>query len=128
MADPYVGRAYQRGYGVGSIFQGLPGVPVPLRVRALGRRILRRGMRMGVGLATDKLLGRNMAQAARSRLKSAAVDTLRDVRRVLSPRAAAERVGRRRPRAPTRRRGRPTRVPVRKTKGKKTTTAADIFA
>ena len=130
MSGPYVGRVYQRGYGVGSVFQGLVNVAIPIAKRYagdIGKKMVKRGVRVGIGLATDKLLGRNMSQAAKRRLKSAAVDTLRDVGRTLIPRGTAGLVGRRHSRAPIRRRN---SIPVRrrrtrpKKKGKKN---ADIF-
>ena len=77
---------------------------------------------MGVGLATDKLLDRNIEQAAKRRLHSAAVDTLRDVHQTFILRRIVGHAGRGQ-RAPIRRRG---RVPV-KRRRKKAKKIPDIF-
>ena len=65
----FEGRRYQRGHGLGSIFEGLFKAAMPLLkngAKTLGREALKTGLNI-VGVVVQ---GRNIKQAAKSRLKS----------------------------------------------------------
>jgi hypothetical protein len=65
----FAGRRYQRGHGLGSIFGGLFKAAMPLLkkgAKTLGREVLKTGL----DIAGDVVQGRNIKQAAQSRLKS----------------------------------------------------------
>ena len=65
----FAGRRYQRGHGLGSIFDGLFKAAMPLLkkgAKTLGREVLKTGL----DIAGDVVQGRNIKQAAQSRLKS----------------------------------------------------------
>lgn len=91
--DVYAGSNWQKGYGFGNVFGALTKVAIPL-VRtatrvvrgAVGKKLARQGLKQGLGLATDLLRGKNMKDAAKARLKTAAINTLSgiDTRQVLN--------------------------------------------
>ena len=75
----YAGQPFLRGYGIGGLFGSAGSVALPLLKsagRAIGKKLLKEGLEFGVGLASDKLRGRNMENAVKQRLKTAALDTL----------------------------------------------------
>ena len=65
----FAGRRYQRGHGVVSIFGGLFKAAMPLLKRG-AKTIVREVKKTGLDIAGDVVQGRNIKQAAQSRLKS----------------------------------------------------------
>jgi hypothetical protein len=65
----YVGTCYQRGHGLGSIFGGLFKAAVPLLKKG-AKTLGREALKTGLNIAEDVLAGKNLKQAAKSRLKS----------------------------------------------------------
>ena len=66
----YAGSRYQRGHGLGSVFGGLFKAAAPLLkkgAQALGREALKTGLQ----IAGDVAKGKNLKQAAKSRVKTA---------------------------------------------------------
>ena len=67
---PYSGARWQRGYGLGSVFRSVFRTIMPLAKDA-GKKVLRAGLKTGVGLASDALRGKDMSQALRHRVTGA---------------------------------------------------------
>ena len=65
----FVGRRYQRGHGLGSIFGGLFKAAMPLLKKG-AKTLGREALKPGLNIAGDVVQGRNIKQAAKSRLKS----------------------------------------------------------
>jgi hypothetical protein len=65
----FAGRRYQRGHGLGSIFGGLFKAAMPL-LKKEAKIIGREALKTGLNSAGDVVQGRNIKQAAKSRLKS----------------------------------------------------------
>jgi len=65
----YVGTRYQRGHGLGSIFGSLFKSAVPLLKRG-AKTLGREALKTGLNIAEDVVAGKNLKQAAKSRLKS----------------------------------------------------------
>jgi hypothetical protein len=65
----FAGRRYQRGHGLGSIFGGLFKAAMPL-LKKEAKTIGREALKTGLNSAGDVVQGRNIKQAAKSRLKS----------------------------------------------------------
>ena len=110
MSGPYSGTIYQKGYGVGSVFQGVLRAALPI-AKTLGKRMVKRGIKHGIGLGMDKLKGRNMKQAAKARLFKLGQDTIKDIGRIpVSRKRAVRRAGRSRLRVPASTKRKKTRV------------------
>lgn len=67
---PYSGARWQRGHGIGAVFRSLFRTMAPM-VKTAGKRLLKSGLKTGVGLASDALRGRDMKQAVQHRLTGA---------------------------------------------------------
>ena len=67
---PYSGACWQCGYGLAAVFRGLFRTVMPLAKRA-GQKVLKAGLRTGVGLASDALSGKDMSQALCHRVSGA---------------------------------------------------------
>ena len=65
----FAGRRYQRGHGLGSIFGGLFKAAMPLLKKGT-KTLEREALKTGLNIAGDVVQGRNIKQAATSRLKS----------------------------------------------------------
>jgi hypothetical protein len=65
----FAGRIYQRGHGLGSIFGGLFKAAIPL-LKTGAKTLGREALKTGLNIAGDVVQGRNIKQAAQSRLKS----------------------------------------------------------
>ena len=65
----YVGTRFQRGHGLGSIFGGLFKAAVPLLKKG-AKTLGREALKTGLNIAEDMVAGKNLKQAAKSRLKS----------------------------------------------------------
>ena len=101
---PYAGARYQRGHGLGRVFQSLARMAIPLLKGPV--------MRAGVGLAGDMIRGRSMSQALRNRVRPLVGDVLQTASSRLasgdggsrrSPRKRARTTSRKRAGAPKRR-------------------------
>jgi hypothetical protein len=80
----YVGTRYQRGHGLGSIFESLFKSAVTLLKRGattLGREALKTGLY----LVSDVMEGKNVTQAAKSRLKSTGQSLLQKAMDTVGP-------------------------------------------
>ncbi len=67
----FVGTAYQRGAGVGSIFSGLFRALLPL-AKSAGKAIGKQALRSGAEIASDVLAGQSLKQSTKRRSKAAA--------------------------------------------------------
>ena len=67
---PYSVAHWQKGYGLGAIFRGIYLTVMPL-AKSAGYKVLKAGLKTGVGLASDALRGKNMSQALRHRVSGA---------------------------------------------------------
>jgi hypothetical protein len=65
----FAGRRYQRGHGLGSIFGGLFKAAMPLLKKGT-KTLEREALKTGLNIAGDVVQGRNIKQAAKSRLIS----------------------------------------------------------
>jgi len=65
----YVGTRFQRGHGLESIFGGLFKAAVPLLKKG-AKTLGREALKTGLNIAEDVVAGKNLKQAAKSRLKS----------------------------------------------------------
>ena len=65
----YVGTRYQRGHELGSIFGGLFQAAVPLLKKG-AKTLDRKALKTGLNIAENVVAGKNLKQAAKSRLKS----------------------------------------------------------
>ena len=63
------GTRYQRGHGLGSIFGGLFKAAVPLLKKG-AKTLGRKALKTGLNIDEDVVAGKNLKQAAKSRLKS----------------------------------------------------------
>ena len=80
----FAGRRYQRRYGLGSICGGLFKAALPLLkkgAKTLGREALKTGLNIG----EDVVQGRNIKQAAESRLKSTGENLLQKAMDTVGP-------------------------------------------
>ena len=64
----FAGRRYQRGHGLGSIFGGLFKAAMPLLKKG-AKTLEREALKTGLNIAGDVVQGRNIKQAAKSRLQ-----------------------------------------------------------
>jgi hypothetical protein len=78
----FVGRRYQRGHVLGSIFGGLFKAAMPLLKKG-AKTLGREALKTGLNIAGDVVQGRNIKQAAQSRLKSTGQNLLQKAKRVL---------------------------------------------
>jgi hypothetical protein len=65
----FAGRRYQKGHGLGSIFGGLFKAAMPLLKKGT-KTLEREALKTGLNIAGDVVQGRNIKQAAKSRLIS----------------------------------------------------------
>jgi hypothetical protein len=65
----FAGRSHQRGHELGSIFGGLFKAAMPLLKKG-AKTLGREALKTGLNIAGDVVQGRNIKQAAESRLKS----------------------------------------------------------
>lgn len=78
----YAGAKTQRGHGLGSLLGGLMRVAMPLvksGAKTLGKQALKTGMRSVKSLVRDVAQGQNVKVAAKSALKQAGRDILKDL-------------------------------------------------
>ena len=71
----FAGRRYQRGHGLGNIFEGLFKAAMPLLKKG-AKTLEREALKTGLNIARDVVQGRNIKQAAKSRLKSSGENLL----------------------------------------------------
>ena len=67
---PYSGARWQHGYGLAAVFRGLFGTIMPL-AKSAGQKVLKAGLRTGVGLGSEVLRGKDMSQALHHRVSGA---------------------------------------------------------
>ena len=77
-------RRYQRGHGLGSIFGGLFKAAMPLLKKG-AKTIGREALKTGLNIAGDVVQGRNIKQAAKSRLKSTGKNLLQKAMETVGP-------------------------------------------
>jgi hypothetical protein len=65
----FAGRRYKKGHGLGNIFEGLFKAAMPLLKKG-AKTLEREALKTGLNIARDVVQGRNIKQAAKSRLKS----------------------------------------------------------
>jgi hypothetical protein len=80
----FAGRRYQRGHGLGSIFGGLFKAAMPL-LKQGAKNLKREALKTGLNIAGDVVQGRNIKQAAKSRLKSTGENLLQKAMDTVGP-------------------------------------------
>ena len=80
----FVGRRYQRGHVLGSIFGGLFKAAMPLLKKG-AKTLGREALKTGLNIAGDVVQGRNIKQAAQSRLKSTGENLLQKAMDTVGP-------------------------------------------
>jgi hypothetical protein len=80
----FAGRIYQRGHGLGSIFGGLFKAAIPLLKKG-AKTLGREALKTGLNIAGDVVQGRNIKQAAQSRLKSTGQNLLQKAMDTVGP-------------------------------------------
>ena len=80
----FAGRRYQRGHGLGSIFGGLFKAAMPLLKKG-AKTLEREALKTGLNIAGDVVQGRNIKQAAKSRLKSTGQNLLQKAMDTVGP-------------------------------------------
>ena len=80
----FAGRRYQRGQGLGSIFGGLFKAAMPLLKKG-AKNLGREALKTGLNISGDVVQGRNIKQAAKSRLKSTGQNLLQKAMETVGP-------------------------------------------
>jgi hypothetical protein len=80
----FVGRRYQRGHVLGSIFGGLFKAAMPLLKKG-AKTLGREALKTGLNIAGDVVQGRNIKQASQSRLKSTGQNLLQKAMDTVGP-------------------------------------------
>ena len=80
----FSGRRYQRGHGLGSILGGLFKAAMPLLKKG-AKTLEREALKTGLNIAGDVVQGRNIKQAAKSRLKSTGENLLQKAINTVGP-------------------------------------------
>ena len=80
----FAGRRYQRGHGLGSIFGGLFKAAMPLLKKG-AKTLEGEALKTGLNIAGDVVQGRNIKQAAKSRLKSTGENLLQKAMDTVGP-------------------------------------------
>ena len=80
----FVGKRYQRGHGLGSISEGLFKAAMPLLKKG-AKTLERKALKTGLNIVGDVVQGRNIKQAAKSRLKSTGENLLQKAMDTVGP-------------------------------------------